>query len=95
MFWKYSRSRCNEITSKFQEKCANFKNEIVREAFESICIGEMLAKNSVPDYELIYDKLTETIDKINESERPADFEWFTGATPSKLKRLLTMRRKSK
>lgn len=55
----------------------------------------MLAKKPAPDYELIYDKLTETIDKINDSERPANFEWLTRAKPWTLKRLLTMDGKSK
>lgn len=54
----------------------------------------MLAMKPAPDYVLIYDKLTETIDKINESEKPANFEWLTGSKPSKLKRLLTMGNKS-
>lgn len=44
------------------------------QALESICIGEMLAKKPAPDCELIYDKLTEIIDKINEGDRLANFE---------------------
>lgn len=61
-----------------QKKCKHFKDPIVEEAFEIVCVDEMISQKSIPDYMRIINALSEAINQINEDYVPLKFEWVNG-----------------